>query len=196
MKIFAAIIFSIFTAIGLFAYGEDGIVSSVPGGGGGNTIGAGGSSGCTPPSPLTTPKFAGVANSGDNNVSVYTVNSATGILTETAGSPFSTGTNPASVTVDRSGKFVYVANAGSNNISAFTINTTTQGLDEITGSPFSSGTNPVSVTVDPSGQFVYTANSTSKTVSIFKIKSTGELTAVGTVSTGTNPAAVVITGTN
>jgi 6-phosphogluconolactonase len=45
-------------------------------------------------------KFAYVANAGDNTVSGYTINPATGALTAIAGSPFAEGAEPFSVAVD------------------------------------------------------------------------------------------------
>ena len=65
--------------------------------------------------------FAYVANTFSNNVSVYTIDGPTGAWTPVAGSPFATGLDPFSVTVDPTGRFAYVANNGSNNISAYTI---------------------------------------------------------------------------
>src|SRR5713226_4323071 len=97
----------------------------------------------------TTPRFAYVANSNDNTVSLYAVNATTGQLRHNG--YVTAGTNPNSVTVDPSGKFAYVANDGSASVSAFTINAATGALTAVTGSPFAAGTNPFSVTVDPSG---------------------------------------------
>jgi 6-phosphogluconolactonase len=94
-------------------------------------------------------------NYNSDNVSAFTINTATGALREIAGSPFVAGDQPYSVTVDPSGKFVYVANRASYNVSAFTINTATGALTEIAGSPFAAGMMPRSVVVDPSGKFAY-----------------------------------------
>jgi 6-phosphogluconolactonase (cycloisomerase 2 family) len=104
-----------------------------------------------------TPKFAYVANSNVNNISAYTVDSATGALRAVAGSPFTTGQGPT-VTVDPSGRFAYVASYYDNNVSAYTINGSTGALREIAGSPFAAGSLPISVTVDPLGRFAYVVN--------------------------------------
>jgi 6-phosphogluconolactonase (cycloisomerase 2 family) len=61
------------------------------------------------------------------------------MLTPVAGSPFTTGTFPAGVAVDFSGKFLYTANESSNNVSGFTINSTTGALTPLAGSPFPAG---------------------------------------------------------
>ena len=47
--------------------------------------------------------------SNSNNISVYTINQATGALT--AGTAVAAGSYPISITVDPSGKFAYAANA-------------------------------------------------------------------------------------
>jgi 6-phosphogluconolactonase len=95
-------------------------------------------------------KFAYVANAGDNTVSGYTINSATGALTAIAGSPFASGgSGPLSVAVDPSGKFAYVVNGSVTdfagvNVSGYTINSTTGALTAIAGSPFAAGSGPTS----------------------------------------------------
>jgi 6-phosphogluconolactonase len=131
-------------------------------------------------------QFAYVANSGDNSVSEYTIDS-NGALTPIPGSPFQLGVSeltPFSVAVDPSVKFVYVANLSSGNVSGFKIEST-GALTEITGppaSPFSVsplGSGPISVAVDPSGKFAYVANNFSNNVSGFTIDSTtGALTEI------------------
>jgi hypothetical protein len=112
-------------------------------------------------------RFGYVANSGDNTVSLYTVNATTGQLRHNG--YVATGTAPISVTVDPSGKFAYVANATSNNVSAFTINAGNGALTAVAGSPFNAGTSPQSVAVDPSGKFAYVANNGTNNVSAFTI---------------------------
>src|SRR6185369_17065077 len=106
-------------------------------------------------------KFAIVAdfNSANvDNVTVYSINQATGALSSVSGSPFAAETNPYSVAVDPAGKFIFTANYGSNKVSAFAINSSTGLLAPVTGSPFVAGIQPESITVDPSGKFVFVAN--------------------------------------
>jgi|GEM_PF-1580057 len=136
------------------------------------------------------PKFAYVANWVSNNVSVYSIDPATGTLTG-VGTPVMAGTNPISVTVDPFGKFAYVANYTSNDISIYTINQTTGILTAVT--TVAAGTGPQSVTVDPSGKFAYVANPVSSNVSVYTInQSTGALTAGITVAAGTSPNFVTV----
>jgi len=126
-----------------------------------------------------TGKFAYVANTGDGNISGYTIDSSTGALTPALGSPFTAGTNPYSVTVDPTGKFAYVANMGDGNISGYTIDSSTGALTPAPGSPFTAGMAPSSVTVVQSlgGEFAYVANPGDNTISAYIINSsTGALT--------------------
>ena len=77
------------------------------GGSGGVNVTLGGSS---------APAIAYVANQGTNDVSAYTFNSTTGVLTAVTGAPFSAGTSPSSAAVSSNGSFVYVANSGANTL--------------------------------------------------------------------------------
>ena len=162
------------------------------GGGGGSAVSF------TPPPAQKVPRFAYAANSGDNTVSIYTVNADTGKLRHNGYAL--TGTSPQSVTVDPSGKFAYVANYGSNTVSGYKINNATGALDPIGSSP--TGTNPYSVTIDPSGKFVYVANFGAASVSAYTIDgTTGALTQIDADSgtpgvqnfpSGSQPLSVII----
>jgi len=121
--------------------GGDGASAAVPNGAGG---GGGGS--VLAQLPNNVAGFAYVANNASDNVSAYTIDATTGVLSEVAGSPFAAGTDPSSVSVDPSGKFAYVANAQSASVSAYSINTTTGVLSEVPGSPFDAGAGPFSIT--------------------------------------------------
>src|SRR5258708_10147190 len=77
----------------------------------------------------------GCGGTGPGNVSAYTINATTGVLTPVAGSPFPAGTGPLSVTVNPTGKFAYVANFNSNNVLAYTIYGATGALTPVACSP-------------------------------------------------------------
>ncbi len=127
-----------------------------------------------------TGAFAYVTNSGSNDISMYTVNASTGVLTSIG--TIAAGVQPISVAVDPSGKFAYVANSGSNDISMYTINATTGGLTSI--GTILTEQSPTSIAVHPSGKFAYVTHSTLNEVSIYSIDgATGALTLVGTVGT-------------
>ncbi len=90
---------------------------------------------------LFVPEAAGLA--------VYPiVNRATGALSAPVlGSPFATGTNPYSVTLDVADEFVYVANQGSADVSEFTFLPATGVLTAVAGSPVASQLGPVSLQI-------------------------------------------------
>jgi 6-phosphogluconolactonase len=101
-------------------------------------------------------KFVVVVNQATNSVSVFSLNSGTGALTEVSGSPFATGNLPNPVAIDPSGKFVFVGNTGGNSLSAYTIDLSGT-LTPVTGTPIQLAANsqPSSIAVDPAGKFVY-----------------------------------------
>jgi len=91
------------------------------------------SGGYAPGSPLY---FAYVPNFTSNNVSVFSINPSTGILTQVSGSPFTAGATSANSAVDSTGQFAYVANAsGANQVSAYTIDPVMGTLSQIPNSP-------------------------------------------------------------
>jgi 6-phosphogluconolactonase len=134
-------------------------------------------------------RFVYVANLMSNasdlaTISMFTVNSSTGVLTPTTPATVPTGYFPQGIAVDPAGKFVYTANSDDNTISMFTINSSTGVLTPTTPPTVAAGWSPLSVTVDPSGKFAYAANQDDGTISMYTINaSTGVLTP-------TTPAAV------
>jgi len=139
---------------------------SACGGGGGSTAAG-----------TTEMGFAYVANSGDSNISQYTIDSL-GSLSPIG--TIATGANPYSVTIDPSGKFVYVANSGDTTISQYKI-----GAGGVLGqmTTAQSGSAPVYITVDPSGKYAYAANSQGDDVAQFTIDpSSGVLTPMTTAT--------------
>ncbi len=137
------------------------------------------------PAPISivvdpTGTFAYVVNSGSNDVSMYSINATTGILTSIGS--IAAGTIPLSVAVDPTGKFAYVTNFQSNDVSMYTINATTGALTS-TGM-IAAGSNPTSIAIHPSGKFAYVTNSGSNDVSMYSIDAaTGALTLIGTIGT-------------
>jgi 6-phosphogluconolactonase len=69
-----------------------------------------------------------VSNQSSNNISVYSIDSASGATTQLTSSPFTAGTAPSFVTVDPAGKFLYACNQTGKNISKFEINQDTGGI--------------------------------------------------------------------
>jgi 6-phosphogluconolactonase len=86
--------------------------------------------------------FVYVANAGSNNVTAYTFDQTSGVLTQVAGSPFPAGDTPQRVTIDSAGKFAFVSNKNSDTITVYLIDQTTGALMLVTGSPFPTGSMP------------------------------------------------------
>jgi 6-phosphogluconolactonase (cycloisomerase 2 family) len=132
--------------------------------------------------PLGTLAF--VANAITNDVSVYTIDQATGALTvvQNPGPPpsnsFPAGTNPNAVTLNPAGTFAFVANATSANVSVYAVNQLTGVLTQVAGSPFlTGGIQAQRVTLDPTGQFAFVSNLGSDSIAVFSINQvTGVLT--------------------
>src|SRR5438445_282636 len=133
--------------------------------------GGGGGGGAAPATNI--PRYAFVANNGDNSVSSYVVDAAAGRLRYIG--KVATGANPNSVTVDPSGRYAYVANGDSANASQYTIGAD-GALTPTATATVAAGTNPISVTVDPSGKYAYVANNASANVSQYTIGADGALT--------------------
>lgn len=137
-------------------------------------------------------KFAYVADGGDNsdgskggNVSMYTIDATTGVLTSIG--KIAAGMSPTSVAVHPTGKFIYVVNQDSNDISMYTINTTTGNLTSI--GTLVAVVGPI--VIHPSGNFAYVASSGG--VSMYAIDTTtGDLTFAGTTASGSSPGSITI----
>jgi len=76
-----------------------------------------------------TGKFAYVANSGSDDISMYTINSTTGALTSTG--MIATDRFPTSIAVHPSGKFAYVTNSALNQVEIYSIDGVTGALTPI-----------------------------------------------------------------
>ena len=129
------------------------------------------------------------------NVSMYTIDAATGALTSIGTIAIAVGV-PIYVAADPAGKFVYVATANAapgsaGSVSMYAINATTGALASI--GTIAAGTDPVCVAVDPAGKFAYVTNSGSNDVSMYTIDATtGSLTSIGAIAAGTGPVSVAV----
>lgn len=104
--------------------------------------------------------YVGHESAAVGAVSGYTVNSATGELTQIPGSPFAVavGSTPVAVHVSPDGNHLYVGSSQSTiNGHVFTIDQSTGALSQIQGSPFTLINDAISVFVHPSGKFAYFA---------------------------------------
>jgi 6-phosphogluconolactonase len=152
--------------------------------------------GTNPQSIIVDTFIAYVANAGTNDVSAYSFDIITGVLTQINcgggsgcnGNNFAAGNAPQSVTSSPSGKLVYVANYVSKDVSAYStdgsgalIQVNCGGGAGCNGKNFLAGNSPNSITVDPTGKFAYVANITG--IDVYAINaSTGALAKIGTMS--------------
>ena len=133
------------------------------------------------------------ANSGDNNVSAYSINAASGALTPVAGSPFAAGSGPAAVALDPSGQNAYVPNFGDNTVSFYTVDFISGALTPfVLSASFAAGSHPTAVTVAPSGQFGYVVNQGDNTVSAYTLGGLPSPIAGPSYATGNGPFSVVV----
>jgi 6-phosphogluconolactonase (cycloisomerase 2 family) len=107
--------------------------------------------------------FAYVTNSGDNTISQYVIDSATGALLP-SGPAVSAGTAPSAAAAANGNSLLYVSNNLSNDLSGYGIDPNTGSLTPLSGSPFAPGLSaPSSVASYDSiaGTGVYVTNSAS-----------------------------------
>jgi len=130
-----------------------------------------------------------VANIGSNNISVFSIDSSSGALTQVPNSPFGVGLPPVNLKVTPSGDYLYVTASGGQvgddgSIVAFSASA---GVLTNLGTVSSAGLNPNGLAVEPSGSNVFVANTGSGTIAIFAIGATG--TPPGSLSISGNPIA-------
>ena len=127
--------------------------------------------------------FLYVANAGSNNVSAFSVNPATGVLTMVVGSPFATGgiADGAGMALATTpdDNFLIAANGVSLNITVYSI-AANGTLSPVAGSPFSAGSGGTldGIKVTPDGKFLAVARPVVNSVSMFSISALGGLTPV------------------
>jgi len=169
---------------------------------------------CSAPNTPPVSEYLYAADSVNNGVWEFTVNTSTGVLGNppSSSSPqfFATGSTPMGVAVDPCDRFVYVSNSISNNVSAYNICTATSSATQpqcpgdtgklvpVSGSPFavSNGAQgPGPLVVDPYGNYVYVLDTLSNTISPFRISPvSGALTIMNpaTVATGQGAKSIAI----
>jgi len=180
-----------------FSAAADGVLSPVPGSPfttGGNGAG-GGSFTSNRITAAIVKTFLYAANSGSDNVSAFSIDPVTGILTAVPGSPFATGGVAAgigmSLTTTPDDKFLIVANGSSMNITVFSV-AATGALSPVAGSPFASGAGgPLSsAKVTSDGKFL-AVSSAAGSIFMFNVAATGALTPVpGTPTPATGAAGI------
>ena len=157
-----------------------------------------------------------VANSGSNNISVFTACIQTtascpvpnGSLT-TVGSSVAAGTGPANIMVDLAADFVYAVDRGSSQVSEYSYNPATGALTNLTAtastgpSPFSGGITANTVNTS-TRNWIVVSNTGASSLSVFgvdqqtlsnnSIQVTGGLTPLvsGVISITGQPSAILV----
>jgi 6-phosphogluconolactonase len=135
---------------------------------------------------VTSPYLYAAESSGligaTGGVSAFSIDQMTGVLTEVAGSPFSTGSygTPGRIVIDPYG-FLYVTLTnppnGQDYIAGFAIDNSTGALAPVPGSPFA--VNPLvfsSIVLDLSGHYLFAGAPLTQTIQEFQVNtSTGAL---------------------
>jgi 6-phosphogluconolactonase (cycloisomerase 2 family) len=124
-----------------------------------------------------------VANTGSNNISVFSIDSSTGLLTQLADSPFGigpVGPQPLNMQLTPSGNFLYVTTPGNPNgfIYGFSVSAGVLTLLPFPNPISSDGMNPNGLAIDPKGAYLYVANTSSPSIAIFAIGASGALSPV------------------
>ncbi|MGA9543550.1 MAG: beta-propeller fold lactonase family protein [Candidatus Sulfotelmatobacter sp.] len=118
-----------------------------------------------------------VMNTASDNISVFSIDSGTGVLTQVPNSPFFIGLTPLNMVLTPTGNFLYVSVAGGQigtaygSILGFSVSS---GALQLLNPPLTSadGVNPNGLAIDPSGSHMYVANTQSNSISIFAISPT------------------------
>ncbi len=139
-------------------------------------------------------KFLYAANSGESDVSLFTI-SSTGALTEVTPRTV-VGTAPTLLVMDSAGSFLYVGNVGSNDISVFSISASGGALTSVpqSSSPtIGIGFSPLNVKLSSSGNVLYVTGGGSPAgyIEVFSLNA-GVATFVQLVQPGANPYGLAI----
>lgn len=144
--------------------------------------------------------FLYATNSGDNSVSMYSVDLKTGLLTPLKPTAVESGEDPIGIAVSPSGQYVYVTNSSDNiHIDDATDNSVyVYKIDQNLGllklvEIVHAGAMPARIAITPSGRYAYVSNAGSNNISMYRIdKTTGKLSSLGTTGPIANPAGLAI----
>ena len=181
--------------ISAFSAAANGALSPIPGSPftTGGTGAGGGSFSSNRITAAVVKNFLFAGNSGSNNVSAFSIDPVTGVLTSVPGSPFATagvaGGTGMSLATTPDDNFLIVANGDSMTLSVFSI-AANGALSPVAGSPFASGASGplASAKVTSDGKFLAVSSSPGA-ISMFSISATGALTPVPGPSTAAAGAA-------
>jgi len=133
--------------------------------------------------PSGTRLYGDVMDGSAAGIHGFNIDPSTGALTPLIGSPFAnSGSRPASISFDPTGKFAFASNNASGNISAFSVNSATGQLTAI--GAFAAGRAPQWAITDGSGAHLYVQDGLDSVIYAYDIGSTGALTPLSTPTFG------------
>ncbi|MBL8019006.1 MAG: beta-propeller fold lactonase family protein [Leptospirales bacterium] len=143
------------------------------------------------------PRFVFVSNRQVASLSAFSIDPASGMLSQVSGSPFAIG--PASggsacqPVVDLSGRYVYNANAPGGSIYGFSIDVASRTISSIPGMPVTGLNQTLPVAIDSRSRYVFASeNNSGGFLKEFTIGSNGGLTQIGSVNGGTQPSYPIV----
>jgi 6-phosphogluconolactonase (cycloisomerase 2 family) len=147
-------------------------------------------------------RFAFVANLSDGangDVSAFTINPTTGVLTPVAGSPFLADQGPSAVAVDTNGLFAYVTNGTTDDVTIFSVDQTKGTLTPVSN-VVTSPVGGTAIAVSPSDQYIYVAGygASNSLITGFSNAGSGSLTPVPNVpfNAANNPFGLAVDPAN
>ena len=171
---------------------------------------------CTAPAVCSNPVSAAVNSAGTflfllnqgtaspsvpTSISVFSIDTARGLLTPVAGSPFSfaslSAPNPQFLVASPTSGFLYVSNGASGTISMFSVGGSGTLTEIAPALSIGAGATVAGITIDSKGQFLYATDSANNKIASFSIAAGGGLTPVAgsPFNAGTKPVAVALDST-
>lgn len=138
-----------------------------------------------------------VGNSGSFDISVFSIDASSGVLTaiaQSGGASAGIGLSPLNMQLSPSGSTLYVTGQSGTQgyVEAFPVTNGVLGTP-VTGSPFLTGSNPIGLAIDSGGTHLYTANKVDNSISAFTVASDGSLKLISTTGeTFTGPVGLFI----
>ena len=142
------------------------------------------------------------ANNGDDTVSVFSIDSTTGLISQVGSNfpvPVANTSTVFNVITDPAGKYLYVLDspASAGQVFAYNLNSTstTQVIGTQIGTAQATGQSPIGMAIDPTGALLAIDNNFDNTISLYQVTLTGTtaggLSTQTTVNTDTAPQFVV-----
>jgi 6-phosphogluconolactonase (cycloisomerase 2 family) len=164
------------------------------------------------PGACSNPVSAAVSSSGQflfllnqgtspsiaSSISIFSIDTARGLLTPIAASPFPfaslSAPNPQFIVASPTAGFLYVSNGASGTISMFSVGASGTLTEIAPALSIGAGATVAGIAIDSKGQFLYATDSANNKIASFSIAAGGGLTPVAgsPFAAGTKPVAVAV----